>query len=136
MELAYLRFHMNSTVLLLGAYWVGAEVDLLRRFLSILGAIVSLSGIVVEYRTIQYYRHFFDAITNIEKAHKLTQMSFLTKHVTAPPLNLRTSHMIYALFTIGLIFWIAILVSDFLNFSWFFEMLTRLRDAKRALFNK
>ena len=133
MELAYFRFHINSVVLLLVAYWFTADVDLLRRLLAVLGTIISISGIIVEYRTIQYYRYFFDAILAIERANNLTQMSFLTKHVTAPPLNLRTSHMIYALFAIAVMFWIAILFSDLFHLHWFNEMLIRLREAKRAI---
>jgi hypothetical protein len=133
MELAYFRFHVNSTVLLVVAYWFTAEVAILRYLISILGIVISVSGLVVEYRTIRYYRRFFDAIVSIETANGLTQMSFLTKHVTAPPLNLRTSHMIYALFTIGLAFWVAIFISDVFGFPWFSEMLIGLRDTKHSL---
>jgi hypothetical protein len=133
MELGYFRFHTNSIVLLLVAYWFTAELAVLRIFLSVIGIIISVSGIVVEFRTIRYYRNFFDAIVSLENAHNLTQMSFLTKHVTAPRLNIRTSHMIYVLFALALAFWIVILAADVLQLSWFTDMLTHLRDVKRHL---
>lgn len=130
MELAYFRFHTNSIVLLLVAYWFTIEIGLLRGFLAILGIIISLSGIVVEYRTIRYYRQFFEAILSLEKAYNLTQMSFLTQHVTAPPLNIRTSHMIYVLFTLSFLFWTGLLLADTLHYSAFIEMLSQLKKAK------
>jgi len=130
MELAYFRFHTNSTVLLLIAYWFTAEISLLRVFLAVLGIIISFSGIVVEYRTIRYYRRFFEAILSLEKAHGLTQMSFLTNHVTAPPFNIRTSHLIYVLFSLALAFWAAILISDALGLHWFTEMLSHLETVR------
>jgi hypothetical protein len=130
MELGYFRFHTNSIVLLLVAYWFTAELAVLRIFLSVIGIIISVSGIVVEFRTIRYYRNFFDAILSLESAHKLTQMSFLTRHVTAPRLNIRTSHMIYVLFVLSLFFWVAILAADVLRLSWFTDMLGHVGDVR------
>ena len=133
LEKEYLQIFVNSTTLIIAAYWFVCSVPLLRYLLCITGLFLSAGLLITELRYASYFRHFFAAAIRIEKNIFASQFTDISKYFSRPFLGIRSTNVIIAFYSFFSIFWAGVLFSDLFSFSWFQIFVKDVAAAKNLM---
>jgi hypothetical protein len=132
-EQKYFQLNLQTTTLLLIAYWLVSDSVLLRNGIAATGLLVALGALIAAYRWFSFVKASFKLIADIAVRAKMEPHQKFCDSFMHPRLRLRTVHVIYAYFTFSTLFWAFILGSDLLDAPWFDHFLTNVQSSRAAV---
>jgi hypothetical protein len=132
LEREYLQLFVNSTTILLAAYWLVGTIDALRYMVNFIAMFLSAGVLVTELRYSQYFKHFFNVAEEIEFENGGRQFLNISKYFSKPFLGIRSTNVIIAFYSSFLFCWCSILVLDIFNIAWFESVISQIPNIKMS----
>lgn len=127
LEKDYLQLFVQSSTMLLAAYWLVGSIGLLRYMVTVIGVLLSAGILITELRYSQYFKHFFQVAVEIERENGGRQFSNISKHFSRPFLGIRSTNVIIFFYCVFLLFWFLILAADLFDLNIFENTLIAIK---------
>ncbi len=132
LEYEYLKLFVNSTTLLVAAFWLVGAIASLRYLIIFIALFLSVGILVTELRYSQYFKYFFSVAEEIELENSGRQLSRISKNFNRPLLGIRSTNVIITFYIFFLLCWLFILFLDILDIQFYESALQQIIDRSRV----